>query len=209
MFERFYYGPVAHPLPAWIAAAAALLWIAIRRPRLWALLLILEIEISLDAFATGAWAPAGAARLAVTFAILGDARFFFLVARQLPSVTRARAIAAAGAAALVVPIVSYALALVTRTSGRGLYLIYEMGFVAVSIAVLIWVNRRFSEGAIKRWLIRLTVIELVQYGLWAIADIVILSGLDIGFLIRLIPNTIYYCVFALYAVATAPAEARA
>ena len=53
---------------------------------------------------------------------------------------------------------------------------------------------------------RLTQFEIAQYVLWAGADVVILSGHDVGYLLRLLPNAMYYALFVPFAWWSAPEE---
>jgi hypothetical protein len=54
----------------------------------------------------------------------------------------------------------------------------------------------------------LTDFELVLYVGWALSDVVILVGHDVGYLFRLVPNVLYYAVFVPFALRSAPAEVR-
>jgi hypothetical protein len=49
--------------------------------------------------------------------------------------------------------------------------------------------------------------EIVQYALWALADVLILSGMSWGFLLRIVPNSLYYAFFLPFVWWTAPREA--
>jgi hypothetical protein len=53
----------------------------------------------------------------------------------------------------------------------------------------------------RRAVFALTGYEIVQYALWATADVVILwAKSDAGFAIRLVPNLMYYAFFVPFAL---------
>jgi hypothetical protein len=72
---------------------------------------------------------------------------------------------------------------------RVLYLIYELAFFSLTLCLLRWLpNLRANP-----WLRAVSRFVLVYYGLWAAADAILLaSGADIGFLLRVVPNLLYY-----------------
>lgn len=216
-FKALYDSPWHHPGAAWIAGALVVAAIAARRPRLAALLLLLEIEILADALFTGALSPIPPAAtastvLAIAFVILGDLRFFYLLERQRSG--RMRALAEAVGWSLLVPVLSAiprALWPSAFADSRWVFLVYELMFFGVALLALALTRRRHAPGPIRAWLTRLCAFELVQYGLWATADVIILAGApggDAGFGLRLVPNLMYYAGFVPFVMQTAPEEAR-
>lgn len=217
MLEAVYMSPWHHPAVAWFCAPLAIACaLATRRPRMWlVVLVVLQVEIALDAWFTGGWPPIAAAspwseRAAVVFVVLGDWRFFYLVERQWR--TRRPAAVVSLLWSLIIPILSYA----TRLSwpglmgdSRHLFLFYEAAFLPLAYFTGVRARGRLRGGPVEKWVRRLVAFELVQYAGWAIADIIILRGHDWGFGVRLIPNVLYYAAFAPFAVFTAPREARA
>lgn len=214
-FKALYESPWHHPGAAWIAGILVVAGIAARRPKLAALLLLLEIEILVDALFTGALSPIPPAAtastvLAIAFVILGDLRFFYLLERQRSG--RARALAEALGWALLVPVLSAvprALWPSAFADSRRVFLVYELMFFGVALLALALTRRRHPPGPSRAWLTRLCAFELVQYGLWATADMILLSsGADAGFALRLVPNVMYYAAFVPFVMLTAPEEAR-
>ena len=107
------------------------------------------------------------------------------------------------------PIASYVSQLVwpdTFAKSRHVFLLYETMFMVLAIAMRAWLPRRLAGTAeeTRRWAMRLTHFEIAQYALWALADVVILSGADVGYALRLVPSTMYYALFLPFAFWTAP-----
>lgn len=215
-FRSFYDSAWQHPGAAWAAGlvligAVSIAW----RPRLFGLLVALEAAILVDAWMTGALSPIPAGSpwalpVAIGFVLLGDGRFFYLLERQRRD--RPRALAAALAWTLVVPVTTSAARLLlpaVLTDARRTFLLYEVLFAVLAVAMIAYVRSRFPASPVRVWLVRLATFELVQYALWAAADVVVLRDLDAGFALRVVPNVLYYAVFVPFAVAAAPAEARA
>lgn len=220
-FERIYASPLHDPLFFWLAALALVGVIASRLPFLAGFLVVFAFEIAADALATGALSPIpkGAAwgtPVAVAFVILGDLRYFLLVERFVRRERRfAGVLARAAAWAFVVPVVSFALrsaAPSLAAPARVTFLTYELLFLALAALLRLAVLPRRAAGAppdVRRWLMEVTVFEIAQYGLWAAADVVILSGAQVGFLLRLVPNAMYYAFFLPFVLLRAPARLRA
>lgn len=228
MFQAIYDSPWHAPAAFWAAGVAFLAWWMRRRPFLVAFVALFTVEILADGLATGGWSPLAllkspwASPIAIGFVILGDFRYFLLVERhaRLPSprpgdATPLAAWASAAALALVVPIASAAVtrALPPRLGDlRWTFLIYELMFVALVVAIrLTWLPRRLdgAPAGVRAWLLGVTGFELVQYALWALADVIILAGVDAGFALRLVPNAMYYALFLPFVARTAPPEVDA
>lgn len=220
-FERVYLSPFHDPLFFWAAAIAFGLVLASRLPFIAGFLVVFLLEIVADALATGTLSPvpAGASwgtHLAVAFVILGDFRYFLLVERlRAPRRSMLAVVGSAAAWALVVPVVSFALRNLIPSlaaPARVTYLTYELLFLLVAVAFRAWwLPSRTAESSpgVRRFLFELTVFEIVQYGLWATADVLILSGQPLGFLLRLLPNAMYYALFLPFVLARVPVELRA
>lgn len=135
--------------------------------------------IALDAWLNGGLTPLHEPHLktavAVLFVMLGDFRFFYLVDRKLRQ---------AIGRTLIVPVIALPFAL--KLPESYVWMIYELGVLVVAAFFL----RR------KR---ALAAFEMAQYGLWLLADLVILLGHDVGWGIRVIPNFLYYVVFLPFA----------
>jgi len=192
-----------------------------RQPFVTAFVAMWTIEIVVDAIIAGtgsSWLSKEAATIAsLILVIAGDYRFFFLIERQARQpTTTPMATTTAGPAvwlgafgfALFVPIVASSTFLPEEgTDGRWTYLFFESTFfVFVTILRLTLIPRRLraTTPAVRRWLLRVTHFELLQYALWITADIIILSGHDVGFALRLVPNVMYYALFLPFVAFSAP-----
>lgn len=153
--------------------------------------------------------------LAVAFVLLGDARVYALVERYVgasPSVAR-RVIQGVAWGSLV----SVLMAPLARTvpvfhrEPRTLFLAYELLALAQSIA---WLRARLPRAAagaspeVMRWTRGVMRFVAAQYALWALADAVILWVHPAGFLLRLVPNVLYYGLFVGYVSLRAPSAIR-
>ncbi len=223
-FERIYASPIHDPLFFWLAAALFVLALAARLPFLAGFLVAFTFEIAADALATGALSPipkdaSWGTPVAVAFVILGDFRYFLLVERyrregggeQRPA---GAVFGAAAAWAFLVPVASFVLRNVVPSLAapmRVTFLTYELMFLVLALVLRLALLPRTTAGAapdVRRWLFEVTVFEVVQYALWATADVVILSGAPAGFLLRLVPNTMYYALFLPFVLLRAPARLR-
>ncbi|MBK8256628.1 MAG: hypothetical protein IPK82_28650 [Polyangiaceae bacterium] len=220
-YERLYLSPLHDPIFFWVAVGILVLLIARRLPFLAGFLVVFAFEIAADALLTGALSPIpkGAwwgTPVSVAFVILGDFRFFLVasVAGKAPTESFFHPVKRAVVWAFVVPVVSYLLRSfvpVLAAPMRVTFLTYELLFFALAItmrALILPRTMRESPLEIRRFVAHLTIFEIVQYGLWATADILILTGFDIGFLLRFLPNTMYYALFLPFVFWRAPAAWR-
>ena len=216
-FEAFYASPAQHPALLWAAAALATL-AALRRPGLapslrryllalgllsladaWTNVTVRYL-VPVDAWLTANQVPVigrldgvSARAVPLFFVLAGDFRFLLLLGAADASGRfrlGARAVGGALALALVVPLVSQAVVLgLGREEPRVLFLVYELAFFALTVALL-----RGHPGLHRApWLASVCRFVLLYYGLWAAADAVILTtGSDLGFALRVVPNVLYY-----------------
>ncbi len=235
MFRSLYDSPWQHPGIAFIAGVPLLGFgvLAARaaqrdrdvdpRRRAWLTsFFVLELAILLDAWCTGAWSPfatGGAAAVAagVVFVVLGDLRFFYLVERQrgeVASGARAtlRALAVASPVSLLVPIGTAIAKQLTsdRLSGHALFLVYELAALGLVVCFALVRMPPTSDGADqrRRYVRRLLAVETTLYASWILADALILSGRDLGYLVRMVPNALYYAAFVPLACLGTPAGSR-
>jgi hypothetical protein len=227
MFQELYDSAWHHPGIAWIAGVPLLLFFVLRalrapdphRRTLAIVFVVLELEILADALFTGGLSPIDpkgttSLVLAIAFVVLGDLRYFLFVERSGAEAPRPlpQALGRAFVLALIVPVAQRIAAAAVPLLGapiRHVFLSYELMFAALAIVVAaVVLPRRKGPAATKRWLLWLTTFEIAQYLLWSTADVVILAGVDAGYLLRLVPNTMYYAAFVPFAWLTAPAEAR-
>lgn len=147
---------------------------------------IFAFQTLLDPVATGPLAkaiatPAAGTALGLTFVLLGDLRIWWLVF----AVERPGALARALVPTASIPVAAW---LVTRALAplpdQVLYLVHETLFVAVAF----WMSRRVASRFVRDVL----AYAGVYYALWAAADVLILAGIDAGWLLRCVPNQMYY-----------------
>jgi len=204
-FEAFYASPLQHPILLWIAAWVGGAVCLSRQgidPSLRRYGLCLTILSLADAWLTSNHVYAigvlegWAARLVPLFFVLaGDFRFLLLLgvgtAAGGIAWSRTRVCVAAGLAAIV-PLLSQGIVAVLPESSSGsriLFLVYEISFFALTL-LLLRVHPNLARNA---WLRVISRFVLLYYGLWAGADVILLAtGSDIGFLVRVIPNLLYY-----------------
>ncbi len=193
MFEAFYSTPWHHPGIAWFFAALTLAAVLMTRPSRLGLWIFLLVEISLDAWLTGGLSPLPSSWMKpaiITFVILGDARFFYLMTRE--SFGESRSIVAALGVSWIIPLGSWLIHQAMPSpwgDPRWMFLVYEGMFALLAIVLL-----RLTTGAARA----LVTFELVQYATWATADVLILSGdatREAGFALRLVANFLYYAAF--------------
>lgn len=223
MFQSLYDSPWHSPALFWLLGAALLLVVLRRLPFLPAFTVLFLVVVFCDVLVTGALSPLGASpwggRLAIAFVLLGDLRFFLLYERYRrrddggPGLPVGAALRA-GALTLAVPLLANAPRLFIAgvyAEPRRLFLVYELLFFALALALRLGLWPRALRTAapdLRRWLLSLASFEVAQYGAWAAADVLILAGLDGGFLLRLFPNVLYYGAFLPFAYLRAPARLR-
>lgn len=203
-----------HPFAAYLGLAVLVVLLA-RAPRgtfLFRWAAFFGLVLAADATITGAWSPLPSSSplftpLSIAFVILGDARFFFLQERfARPDASTLRVTIVAALTSLVVPVTSTLLREVfpLLSEGRWLFLGYELLALAFVLGTWLVRYRPALEAESRRWLGRVTAIFVTLYALWATADVLILWGVELGHLLRIVPNVLYYAVFLAATVALAP-----
>lgn len=185
-------------------------------------LLVLALLAIVDATLTGELAPFPGdlvTYVAIPFVILGDARFFFLLERYAKpagtSLPMQRLFMRSMAWALIVPTTAYATKLMffpERTT-YWLFLIYETYFTILALMLNVFFLPKWLQASAigiqqKRWVQTMALFVLAFYALWASADVIILGGHDEGYLLRLVPNIMYYVVFGWLVALSAPKDLR-
>ncbi len=135
------------------------------------------------------------------FVLLGDFRVYWLLfALALHDVRRGARLAAA--VTPIVPILAYAgNHLLERgapdATGQRLWLIHELLFTGVAVWLWgMWLPRRVADAATLRFLRRVCAYVIVYYALWAACDALwIATSLDSAWLLRVVPNQLYYPFF--------------
>lgn len=227
MFRHLYESPWHNPIPFLVFNGFVLALAPKRRGFLNVWLLVFSFEIMLDAMLTGSLSPlprahpAAAQWFAIAFVMAGDFRFFLLHERVLTlsddrKSPASRYVSRALVWSFIVPLASTVWARLLPTvfsSGRRVALAYELGMLVVLGAFFVRRVRSIPPtssvtAAIRRWLVRVLAFEACMYALWATADALLLAGTDVGYLLRLIPNVMYYAAFVPFCVLLAPAETR-
>jgi hypothetical protein len=197
-WHDFYYAPWQEPWALLVAPFAFGVWRALAAPpgagavpdarRFvvgWSL--VFALETMFDPVATGPIAkaigtPAAGTALGLAFVLLGDLRIWWLVFAVAGS---ERALALALVPTAAIPAVAW---LATRAlaslPGQALWLAHETLFVAAAFLVSRRVAGRFERDVLAY--------AGVYYALWAAADVLVLAGVDEGWLLRCVPNQLYY-----------------
>ena len=173
-----------------------------------------SVETLVDPIATGPLlgalplGNAGATALGLTFVLLGDFRVFLIVFALCDRDRMGRS--PTMEALLWAPIVAVSAFAVHAGLGavfgplptQGLWLIHELMFVAMAwvLSARIVPTRASGERVVP--LRRITGFVALYYGLWATADVLILSGFDAGWLLRTLPNQLYYAVWVPFVYVT-------
>lgn len=204
-FEAFYASAYQHPGLLWLAALLAAAVLASRRgldPRLRGYLAAL-VGLSLsDAWLTsnhvygiGALPEQFGSFVPLFFVLAGDFRFLLLAVAATPSGglrIEARSLAIAAALTVIVPLSSqviFSLLPDSLRAPRALFLVYEVAFVLLTLSLMRW--HRNLRGVV--WMRSVSRFVLLYYALWASADgIILATDSDLGFLLRVVPNVLYY-----------------
>ena len=206
--ETIYASAWSHPGIAWLANGLLLL-VGLRKaePRMRTFIAVCLVGICVDAWLTGALRPTAAygQAIGIFFVIAGDLRYFALLERF----TRGK-LWIAIALAFIVPLSQTALMQAWPEPfqiKRTIFLAYESMFVVACL--LIWQVRYAAKLSalppdVAIFLQRLTAFEIVQYVLWATADVLILNGQDWALLLRLVPNALYYGGFLWFVTLFSP-----
>lgn len=153
----------------------------------------------------------------IAFVILGDFRYFVAVERVIARPKEANGVGPlsawgiAAGLAFIVPVLSVAPQKIwpdVFSNLRMTFLLYEVMFFALALVLrFVVLPRRLASASteVRRYVLRLTHFEIVQYALWASADVIITwVSREPGYLVRLIPNLMYYVAFVPFAAMTMP-----
>lgn len=204
-FEAFYASVWQHPILLWLAAVLAAVF-CVKRSGLSTSVLRYCLALTglslVDAwlttthvFGVGVLTGAAASLVPLFFVLAGDFRYLVLLGTARPDGAlswRPRPVAIAVALTLVVPVSSqWIVSLLPYESPgpRVLFFVYEVLFFILTATLLLFhpAHRRAP------WLRTVSGFVLLYYGLWATADAILLtSGSDLGFLLRVVPNVLYY-----------------
>jgi hypothetical protein len=144
---------------------------------------------------------------------LGDFRFFFFVEHFSGSDAKpgcSRATVRALLWTLVVPLLQFGLIKTFESAfeePRHTFLAYELLFLALASGFrFVLLPKKTMPDETRTWLNAVAGYAMLYYALWASADVLILSGLDLGFGLRVLPNLLYYGGFLPFVYWTAPAS---
>jgi hypothetical protein len=169
-------------------------------------LLLFAVETLIDPLATGPLlrhldlGGGFATAVGLLFVLLGDFRVFWLVFALSES---ERGPGAAGLRALaftpIVAVSAFALqsalgAAFGELPAQVLWLSHEVLFVGMALYLRnVVVTRAHGQTLARvRGLRRAAGYVALYYGLWATSDVLILFGVDLGWLLRAVPNQLYY-----------------
>jgi hypothetical protein len=202
-FAAFYASAWQQPIALWIAAAAGAavlvaqrdLHASVRRYGLGlAALSALDAWLTADHVVGIGALPVSLASVAPMFFVLaGDFRVLLLwdgTTRDGMIAITPRGLARAIGLTLIVPIFAQLVApAIAPGNPRVLFLVYELAFFALVLALLRW----HPNARALPWVRSVSWLVLLYYGLWAAADALLLAtGSDFGFAVRVIPNLLYY-----------------
>jgi len=179
---------------------------AARFVRWWAV--VFAVETIVDPVVTGPgvrWLGLAGGPLAdavmLPFVLLGDFRVFvLLLVVAVPDAPVGRTIACAAAWTCVVPLVAWPLTQLLAARHPGLpdgvlWLLYETAFAALALGWRAWIvpaRVPATRPGVRAYLRMLCAYAAGYYALWAVADLVILAGADVGWGLRIVPNQLYY-----------------
>jgi hypothetical protein len=201
--QQFYDSAWHHPGMAWALCTLAVAFIALtvkdRTTR--GVLLFFAATTELDAWLTGGLSPLDstsmlARNLSIAFVIIGDARMFVLLEKWRGEGSWVRAWARGIALSFVVPVVQAITLQIFPAyfnDQRHIYLVYEAEFIVFACALLATRYPRTWRST------SLLGFFLVQYALWVLSDVLILSGASWAYWLRLVPNALYYGLFLVFA----------
>lgn len=216
MFKAIYDSAWHNPVSFWLAIGAFVAYLSTRLGFLRGLCVLFAFVAAADALLGGGLSPLTRAPktvstvVAFAFVVLGDLRYFLLLVRFSRQRLDGRAWLTAAGLSLTVPLVVTPLFL-AKVPDRYLWLTYEAAFVALALAIRQVALPRVRGSVAPRtarYLTELTTFEIAQYGLWVAADLVLLSGSSFGYVVRLVPNLLYYGAFLPFVWWRAPEPLR-
>jgi hypothetical protein len=218
-FETFYGSFYEQPLLLWIVGLAQLGFVAMNRRAsrsVRTFCLVFGVVSLIDTWLTaedvagvGSFGPVLGVAIATAFVVVGDFRvFLFLESARADGeiVIERRGVARAVGWSLIVPV---ATALLRRLlpdapwRAQATFLLYEVALTCLMIGI-----RLAAPSAKPRWSRSVVDFVIAYYALWAFADALILGlHLDVGYLLRVVPNVLYYGGLLVVVSARAPAKA--
>ncbi len=204
-FEAFYASPIQHPWLLWLAVVLGLVLAGSQlgldktvRRYCAALAVVAAVDAWLTSshiYGIGTLTGATASMVPLGFVLIGDFRFLLLVTSATPDgrlVFKGRNLGLAAALTGIVPLGTQTITSWLPESGDGarvMFAVYEIGFVTLTWVLL----RKHPNARANPWVRAVGQFVMLYYALWATADVVILTtGSDLGFMLRVVPNLLYY-----------------
>lgn len=199
--------------PAIAANTALFLFALLRRPFLQKYLLFFSLTTLADILVAGKIIPLPdentRTALEFVFVLIGDLRYIVLLAfllyaaRPLSDLKNFRiagdiirpALIFTLFPTLLVSAIGFAKPLL-MTEPRHKFLAYELCFFALTVlwTFVVLPQKPIADDA-RHFIRRVSRAVLLFYGLWSLADILILRGIEGGYGVRIAPNLLYYCGF--------------
>jgi hypothetical protein len=110
---------------------------------------------------------------------------------------------------LIVPVTTGVMArtITFMADDRVLYAVYEL---AMAVIVVVLDRYRFRarnvDAEVQRWVHEVSLLFATLYLGWGACDLLILAGVELGHLLRVVPNVLYYALFLLFVFWRAPAS---
>lgn len=199
--------------PAILSNLALILFAIFKRPPLMRYLLLFGFTTLIDILVASRLLPmpTDSAQIAVEylFVLIGDLRFILLLAYflyaglgakdleqlRLPGSVLKPAFIFTLFPTILVAAVGFAKPQL-MTEARHKFLAYELIFFALTtLWIFVVLPQKSLSAQNARFVKSAAVPVFLYYGLWSLADILILRGVEAGYAIRIVPNFLYYGVF--------------
>jgi hypothetical protein len=199
--------------PAILSNLALVLFVIFKRPPLYRYLLLFALTTLVDILVASHMIPIHneAAQVAIeyVFVLIGDLRFILLLAYflyaglgaaelqrlSLPGSVIKPAFIFTLFPTILVGAVGFAKPQLMNEA-RHKFLAYELIFFILTVLwIYVVLPQKSLPAASVRFIKSAAVPVFLYYGLWSLADILILCGVEAGYAIRIVPNFLYYSVF--------------
>lgn len=200
-------------LPAIVSNVALIGFVILKKPPLFKYLLLFAVTTLADILVASKLVPMPDATLQVAveylFVLIGDLRFILLLAYflyaglgatdleklRLPGSVLKPAFIFTLFPTILVAALGFAKPQL-MTEARHKFLAYELIFFGLTtLWIYIVLPQKTLSAGISRFVKSAALPVFLYYGLWSLADILILRGIDAGYAIRIVPNFVYYSVF--------------